>query len=47
MDGEIIVPVNSVITRGKEPSTLIGQFIKVIIMDASEYDLYAEYIGMA
>ena len=47
VDGEIIVPVNSVITRGKEPSTLIGQFIKVIIMDASEYDLYAEYIGMA
>ena len=44
MDGEILVRHDSAVMGDVDPYSLIGEFIKVRVIGADEYDLIAEPI---
>lgn len=46
VDGEIIVPFDNSVINNESVESIIGKFIRVRIVDASEYDLSAEFIEM-
>ena len=46
MDGEILVKYDKDVMQNVEPYSLIGEFIKVKITGADEYDLIAEPIEL-